>query len=152
MYDGWNTIAILGATNEILSFQMWGLDLSGSMQGAGGAGGLLAENLAGNGVHFVSFDGDGSVAALVSACDGTLTAEYQYGSFGKSIRETGPMAKLNHFRFSTKYDNDETDFLYYGYRFYNPSTGRWLNRDPFQEDGGPHLYAFVGNHPVNAYL
>jgi RHS repeat-associated protein len=40
------------------------------------------------------------------------------------------MAKLNPFRFSTKYDDDETDLLYYGYRYYNPSTGRWLSRDP----------------------
>jgi uncharacterized protein RhaS with RHS repeats len=45
------------------------------------------------------------------------------GPFGELIRATGPMAKLNPFRFSTKYQDDETDFLYYGYRYYNPSTG-----------------------------
>ncbi len=34
--------------------------------------------------------------------------------------------------------------------FYNPSTGRWLSRDPIQEDeGGPNLYGFVGNDPVS---
>ncbi len=45
------------------------------------------------------------------------------------------MAKLNPFRFSTKYQDDETDFLYYGYRYYNPSTGRWIGRDPVNEPG-----------------
>jgi RHS repeat-associated protein len=45
------------------------------------------------------------------------------------------MAKVNPFRFSTKYDDDETDFLYYGNRFYNPSTGRWLSADPLTELG-----------------
>src|ERR1700734_3770224 len=57
------------------------------------------------------------------------------GPFGELIRQSGPMAKLNPFRFSTKYDDDETDFLYYGYRYYNPSTGRWLSRDPIVELG-----------------
>ncbi len=32
--------------------------------------------------------------------------------------------------------------------FYNPSTGRWLNRDPLRERGGRNLYAFVNNTPT----
>ncbi len=55
------------------------------------------------------------------------------------------MAKANPFRFSTKYQDDETDLLYYGYRFYNGSTGRWLSRDPIGEKGGRNLYAFCRN-------
>src|SRR5208283_3739186 len=50
------------------------------------------------------------------------------GPFGEVIRATGPMAKANPFRFSTKYQDDETDLLYYGYRYYNPAMGRWLSR------------------------
>jgi hypothetical protein len=34
--------------------------------------------------------------------------------------------------------------------FYNPSTGRWLSRDPVDEDGGFDLYGFVNNNPPNA--
>jgi len=37
----------------------------------------------------------------------------------------------------------------YGYRYYNAETGRWLNRDPIEEQGGLNLYAMVGNDPVN---
>jgi RHS repeat-associated protein len=58
------------------------------------------------------------------------------------------MAKLNPFRFSTKYQDDETDFLYYGYRYYNPSTGRWLSRDLIGENGGLNLYCFIGNDSI----
>ena len=32
--------------------------------------------------------------------------------------------------------------------FYNPSTGRWLSRDPIAEIGGQNLYYFVANEPV----
>jgi RHS repeat-associated protein len=34
-------------------------------------------------------------------------------------------------------------------RFYNPETGRWINRDPIEEEGGVNLYAFVRNNGVN---
>jgi RHS repeat-associated protein len=72
------------------------------------------------------------------------------GPFGEVIRATGPMAKANPFRFSTKYQDDETDLLYYGYRYYNANTGRWQSRDPIGERGGKNLYCFTGNNQVNA--
>jgi RHS repeat-associated protein len=39
----------------------------------------------------------------------------------------------------------------YGFRYYNPETGRWLNRDPIEEKGGLNLYSFVRNRSVNSY-
>ena len=38
---------------------------------------------------------------------------------------------------------------YYGYRYYDPQTGRWPSRDPIGERGGVNLYGFVGNDGVN---
>jgi hypothetical protein len=32
--------------------------------------------------------------------------------------------------------------------FYSPTTGRWLNRDPIEEQGGNNLYAFVNGDPI----
>ena len=40
---------------------------------------------------------------------------------------------------------------YYGYRYYDPKTGRWPNRDPIEEEGGVNLYGFVGNDGVNKW-
>jgi uncharacterized protein RhaS with RHS repeats len=37
----------------------------------------------------------------------------------------------------------------YGYRYYDPVTGRWPSRDPIEESGGVNLYGFVGNDGVN---
>jgi hypothetical protein len=33
--------------------------------------------------------------------------------------------------------------------FYNPSTGRWLSRDPAQEQGGLNLYGFISNDALD---
>jgi RHS repeat-associated protein len=146
VYDGWNLVAVLNSSSSLLQSFTWGLDLSGTPQGAGGVGGLLM--VKDQSTHFVACDGNGNVAALVNAADGQVSANYEYGPFGELLRATGPVAKANPFRFSTKYQDDETDQLYYGYRFYNPSTGRWPNRDPIEEWGGFNLYGFVGNDPV----
>jgi RHS repeat-associated protein len=61
------------------------------------------------------------------------------------------MAFTNPFRFSTKYQDDETGLLYYGYRYYNSSTGRWLSRDPIGEQGSLNLYLFVNNAPLTYF-
>jgi RHS repeat-associated protein len=132
---------------------VWGNDLSGSQQGAGGVGGLLEVSYYGSGTTncFAAYDGNGNAAALINAADGTTLANYEYGPFGEVIRSTGTMAKNNPFRFSTKYQDDESDLLYYGYRYNKPSTGTWPNRDPLGEEGGVNLYGFIGNNPVNQF-
>jgi RHS repeat-associated protein len=149
VYDGWNLLASLTNSTTLFEAFTWGLDLSGSVQGspresgtsltggAGGVGGLLEATYFGSSTTncFTAFDGNGNVSALVNASNGSVLAQYEYGPFGELIRATGPMAKLNPFRFSTKYQDDENDLLYYGYRYYNASTGRWLSKDPITELG-----------------
>jgi RHS repeat-associated protein len=142
-YDGWSLISeINDATSALTRNYIWGIDLSGSMQEAGGIGGLLA--LYNSGIaQFVCFDGNGNVSALAGLTGGTVAAEYEYGPFGEVLYATGPMPKANPFGFSTKYQDNESDLLYYGYRFLNTSTGRWLSRDPNTEGG----FELIRNKP-----
>ena len=39
----------------------------------------------------------------------------------------------------------------YGYRYYDPVTGRWPSRDPIGELGGKNLYEYVKNNPVEFF-
>jgi RHS repeat-associated protein len=149
VYDGWNLIGVLTPQSAVVASMMWGLDLSGSLQGAGGVGGLLAENLAGNGAQFVVYDGAGNVSALVSATNGAVTATYEYGPFGELTRATGQASKLNEVMYQSQICDWESGKYYWKYRYYDTSTGRWLNHDPIGENGGMNLYGFVGNNPVN---
>ena len=144
LYDGWNLIAEVNAqTGELIRTYVWGLDLSGSFQGAGGISGLLWVNVE-TGSHaeryVVVYDGNGNVMGLVSASDGSVVAQYEYGPFAEPLRATGPLAADNPFRFSTKYTDPDTGLVYYSYCYYAPSTGRWLNRDPIAERGGLNIY------------
>lgn len=69
LYDGWNMTAELDALSgsSVKRSFMWGLDLSGSEQGAGGVGGLLAIKPASGNPVFVAYDGNGNVTGLIDA-------------------------------------------------------------------------------------
>jgi len=144
----------LDGTNDVLTRSyVWGLDPSGTMDGALGVGGFLWVTLhtasgAAAGTHFAAYDGNGNVVALSAASDGSETGRYEYGPFGEQIRVTGPAANLNPFRFSTKRTCNTTDLVLYEYRAYSPALGRWLSRDPLRERAGRNLFGFVGNSPL----
>ena len=148
IYDGWNLIAELSNSHSALRTYTWGLDLSGSVQDAGGVGGLVAIQDATQGAQFVSFDGSGNVVGLSKATDGSRSATYEYNPFGELVRTSGSIAKPNPFRWSTRYQDDETDLVMYPCRPYR--DGHFLSRDPLEEAGGVNLYGFVNNNPVNA--
>ena len=156
LYDGWNLLAEYepgsnGSWHATASY-LWGKDLSGSLGGAGGTGGLvhLRDHIGDKG-YFVAYDGRGNVSALIDDRTRETAAQYSYSPFGHLAEASGPAAHLNPFRFSTRYQDTETGLYYYGYRYYDPEHGRWLNRDPLGEAGGGNLYGFVGNDPVNSW-
>ncbi len=150
IYDDWNMIAELDALapGTTPKTHVWGLDLSETMQGAGGVGGLLFTNLE-SGTHAAMFDGNGNVAGLVDMHAGQVSARYEYGPFGELKASYGVASTPNLFRYSSKYSDLESGLLYYGFRFYNTSFGRWSNRDPIGEFGGHNLYGFLGNDTIN---
>jgi len=88
---------------------------------------------------------------MVDADDGSLAASYTYDPFGNILSSAGVFAGINPFRFSTKYLDFETGLYYYGYRFFIPELGRWVNRDPMEEEGGLNLYVFAKNGPINLF-
>jgi len=138
--------------NALVRTYVWGLDLSGTEQGAGGVGGLLwltsFQLPASSSTYFAAYDGNGNVAALLHAPSSMPHAHYEYGPFGEPLRITGPAAGQHPFRFSTKRTDPTTDLVLYEYRAYNPVVGCWLSRDPIAETGGKNLYGFVRNRPT----
>ena len=158
LYDGMLVLQERSSANSPTVTYTRGRDLSGSLEGAGGIGGLLARShgySAGTwSTHnFYHADGNGNVGALVNGA-GALQASYKYDPYGRYLGGSGTVAAANQMRWSSKlwvgFGGSNTDGLYYyGYRFYDSYLQRWMNRDPIGEYGGVNLYGFVGNGPVN---
>ena len=152
LYDGWNLvreeIAGTNGTTDVIEYY-WGKDISGSLDTAGGIGGLLY--LKRNGAVYVPlYDASGNVTAYVDAA-GNVVATFAYDAFGNTVAEDGTLAGAFHFKYSTKYHDAETGLVYYGYRYYAPPAARWLTRDPLEEQGGLNLHCFCENDGVNRY-
>ena len=148
-YDDWNLkeerVAYTnGMTSTIRYF--WGKNISGTLQGAGGVGGLLYLTVDGT-IYIPFYNNNGDITRYISE-DGLVVAQFTYDPYGNVLEQAGAAADFLRFRFSTKYIDSEVGIVSYLKRFYAASDGRWLNRDPFNERGGENLYAFCQNDPL----
>lgn len=150
IYDGNVIIQHRDANNLPTLTLTRGTDLSGSLQGAGGIGGLLAmtENYAINSEHsYYHADGNGNITCLISL-NQIIVAKAEYDPYGNFLSLSGPKAGVNCYWFSGKpihLASGKYDFLY---RWYVPQLDRWPNQDPIGELGGLNLYGYVGNDPI----
>ena len=148
IWDGNNIvlekIEFANGTTRTLEY-FWGMDKSGTEQGAGGVEGLLAVSV--DGVFYIPcYDHNGNIVLYVSET-GSIAAQYTDDPYGNVIGQSGGRAATFVFGFSTKYHDREMGMVSYQRRFYRPDLGRWLNRDPIEEEGGENVYCFVENSP-----
>ena len=150
-YDGWQLVRELVETANGVerTDYVWGRDVSGTLDGAGGVGGLLCVRR-GGAAYAPLYDNAGNVTAYVDG-NGAVVARYAYDGFGNVVSQSGARADEFRFRYSTKYEDTESGLLYYGYRHYSPRLRVWLTRDPLGEDAGANLRQFCGNDPINRY-
>jgi len=85
-------------------------------------------------------DHRGNVVVLAGASNQT----YRYTAFGEEL--TGHTRSP--WRFSSKRVDSETDYVYFGMRYYSPHLGRWVSPDPQGFADGPNLYSYVHNSPL----
>ena len=158
LYDAWNCIADyergtgVPPVLTLTKTRLWGTDLSNTPQGAGGVAGLLSESLISNPqspIYYPTYDGNGNISEYLTAT-GTLAAHFEYDPFGNTVVNTDTANQFT-YRFSTKSRDQETGLYYYGYRYYDPMTGRWPSRDPIEEKAGINLFAFVANDGIKKW-
>jgi RHS repeat-associated protein len=163
-WDGWNIIReiqwpVASGQWPVVTDNVWGLDLDGTLQGAGGVGGLLAVIRSGcaatnlqlttynSQLYFPTYDANGNISEYVST-NGEIVAHYDYSPFGETLMQTGDLASTFTPRFSTKPWCPVTGLCEYQMRKYKPEIGRWLSRDPMEEKFEFILYGFVMNNPI----
>jgi RHS repeat-associated protein len=133
---------------------IWGLDLSNTLQSAGGVGGLLttrhtpnSQLPTQNSLYHHTYDANGNTSELFDAA-GAATAHYEYDAFGATIFYIGQYDPNSLFQFGTKQRDVITSLYYFGYRFYDSSCGKWINRDPIGEVSEKGLYNVMRNNLI----
>ncbi len=162
LYDGMVIVQERSSGNHPQVTYTRGTDLSGSLDGAGGIGGLLSRGAhAGSPNYQLSTsahyhaDGNGNVTMLVASGSPNIKGYYKFDPFGRTLAGGGSLASANAMRFSSKPVMGSSGLYYYGYRFYEPAIQRWVNRDPIHEVGfltrGQRKHGFRAQSEANVY-
>jgi RHS repeat-associated protein len=91
----------------------------------------------------------------IFSTSGTVLERYAYSAFGVRrimAADFSPRTSSSYawdFGFQGQFRDVETGWYNYGYRFYVPLLGRWINRDPITERGGRNLFRFARNCGIN---
>lgn len=134
LYDGEFLLAELDATGSVTTVNTWG------------AAGLVSRRAGGSSV-FYTFDPQGSVSERLDGTAAVLTSHvWDAHGIGQSTGvTTDPFGYKGQGGY---YHDSETGFLLLTHRYYDPSSGRFLNRDPIGYQGGVNVYAYVNNSPI----
>ncbi len=130
----------IGKTSEegsILELKILGLGLQGDI------GAAVAIELQDT-IYVPVHDFQGHIIALLTP-DGSIAGSYHLSAFGTLLKQTSNLQ--NPWIFASK--RMEEGLVYFGFRFYDPSLGRWLTPDPAGFIDGPNLYLYVLNNPLN---
>ena len=145
IYQGQNEIGACDESGKIFQLRVLGLGKGAEI----GAAVLLELN--GKTcvpIHNIS----GHVCALVDPVNGRPIETYRYTAYGQEeLYDAVGMplvTSINPWRFSSKRADEETGFVNFGRRYYNPSTARWVTADPLGLSAGPNLYAYLFNNPM----
>ena len=148
LYDGWNVVQeeISFGEQTICKQFFWGVDLTGTLQGAGGVGALMAVSV-GESFYFPVYDAHGNIVKYVDETGATVAA-FEYDDCGWTLARSGTMADEFPHGHSTKYTDYETGIVDYGLRPYAPHLRVWMTRDPAGERAGINLYEYLMNNAV----
>src|SRR5690554_3985408 len=86
---------------------------------------------------------------IVSDSAGQVVKAIEYDAYGNVISDSNPGFEIP-FGFAGGLKDADTGLIRFGYRDYDPTTGRWTARDPIGFAGGDtNLYGYVLGDPVN---
>ncbi|MCS7080486.1 MAG: hypothetical protein NZ585_10640 [Chloracidobacterium sp.] len=113
--------------------------------------GVVTKRYFGSGVedgsekYFYTRDHLGSIREVIDG-NGNLAARYDYDPWGRPTQAAGSYRA--DFGYGGYWRHGGSGLALTDYRAYDAEVGRWLSRDPIEEWGGLHLYAYVGSNPV----
>jgi len=150
LYQGQNEVGSCNSEGEMTQFRLLGT-------GKGAEIGATTAIEIGLSVSVPLHDQNGNIVILLDLATGNVQESYRFSAFGEEQifdaedNVLNGSAVGNPWRFSSKRVDEETGFVYFGRRYYDPQTIRWVTPDPIGFDGGPNLYAYVLNNPLTLF-
>jgi len=90
----------------------------------------------------------GSVRLVVNSSSGALVQRMDYDEWGNVLTDSNP--GFQPFGYAGGLYDSQTKLVRFGARDYDPSVGRWTEKDPIGFAGGTaNIYSYVRNSPVN---
>ena len=100
----------------------------------------------GGSTFFYHQDGLGTVTDLTDSA-GATAKSYSYDAYGKVFDQAGTVEQP--YTYTGREFDSESGLMYYRARYYDPRTGRFLQKDPMRFVNGINLYAYTMNNPAN---
>ena len=140
IWDGYSIVAENAAASNA-TVNLWGLDVDGTMQGAGGVGGLLAVERDG-GISLPLYDANGNITEYLDSFGG-IESHTDYSVFGRGLMRSG-VHRHSH-GFSTKPWCRKSGLVEYQMRKYMPWHGRWMSTDKVENLYVVYSYVYCDN-------
>jgi len=136
VYDGLDLIADLNSSDQVVASYTNGLGIDDPL--------IMRWN---SNNYFYHKNHLGSVTDITDS-SGAIVKSYQYDAYGNVLSAPGAFNQ-NTLTYTARERHVASGLYYYRARWYDPQLGRFMNQDPIGYLGGPNLYVYVLNDPVN---
>lgn len=136
IYDGTKPVCEENSSGTVTATNTFGPD------------GLLSRNT-GSGSVFYTFDQQGNIAQRLDSSQNVVTSNI-FDAFGNG---SGSGSYSDPFGYGAQWGyltDAATGLILSTHRYYDPSMGRWLTRDPSGYVGGINLYSYVRNDAITS--
>lgn len=140
LYDNGNVVCELNASGAVVARNSFAPD-------------GLVSRVEGSTAYYYMFDQQGNVVNIITeeGQDAIFFAYNAWGSRNFAYPDEEKHGLKQPFSFNGKwgyYLDTETGLYYCQNRFYDPTAGRWLTRDPIGFSGGINVYGYCDHSPI----
>ncbi|QPJ62918.1 MAG: hypothetical protein G3M70_13960 [Candidatus Nitronauta litoralis] len=111
---------------------------------------VIPAGLTNAGVYRIISDHLGSPRFVIDTSSGNTVQALDYDEWGNVLSDTNP--GFQPFGFAGGIYDEDTKLVRFGFRDYDPQTGRWTSKDPIRFRGDiPNFYGYAFQNPINNF-